>query len=138
MPVGGNVLTTGGESMVYTCPGDGNADMIDFAVSGNSNSNSQFVVTDINGIILGLPPANTVDFEGAPAGTCLVWHLSYTGNLTAMMGDDATMISFSDDCYDLSADYVTVVREVPVGGNVLTTGGASMVYTCPGDGPTRI
>ena len=76
----------------------------------SSNSLYRYVVTDEQGTILGLPPANTVDFEGAGSGTCLVWGLSYTGNLTVQMGDNAFTSAITDDCFDLSDNYVKVVR----------------------------
>ena len=41
-----------------------------------------WVVTDEDGKILGLPPTfSAVDFDGAGAGTCLVWHISHDGSL---------------------------------------------------------
>ncbi|MEO1214397.1 MAG: T9SS type A sorting domain-containing protein [Bacteroidota bacterium] len=131
---GGTVSTASGNATAYTCPGDGNADAIDFAVSGNSADNFIYVVTDANGIILGLPPANTVDFEGAGTGTCLVWGLSYTGNLTAQMGDNALTTTLSDGCFDLSDNSVSIQRDNPDGGHVTTVDGATTAYTCPGDG----
>ena len=131
---GGTVSTASGNTTAYTCPGDGNADAIDFAVSGNSADNFIYVVTDANGIILGLPPANTVDIEGECKGDCLVWGLSYTGNLTAQMGANALTTALSDDCFDLSDNSVTVQRDVPDGGVVTTVDGATTAYTCPGDG----
>jgi len=63
------------------CVGDGVADNIaagSIALSGNSGDNSQWVVTDDQGNILGLPPMpSAVDFDGAGVGVCLVWHLSF-------------------------------------------------------------
>ncbi|MEM6802675.1 MAG: T9SS type A sorting domain-containing protein [Bacteroidota bacterium] len=131
---GGTVTTAAGDTTTYTCPGDGNADAIDFSVTGNSSDNFTYVVTDDQGIILGLPPANTVDFEGAGTGTCYVWGLSYTGNLTAQVGDDATSVALSDSCFDLSDNFVRVFRDNPDGGRVYTVSGDTTDYTCPGDG----
>ena len=49
-------------------------------------ANSTFVITDDMGNILGLPPTMTalegVDFDGAGAGTCLIWYLRYEDGLT--------------------------------------------------------
>jgi len=45
-------------------------------------TNSAWVVTDEDGNILGLPETySDVNFDEAPAGTCLVWHLSYEDNV---------------------------------------------------------
>ena len=59
---GGTVSTAAGDTTTYTCPGDGNADMIMFAHTTSSMDNYAYVVTDPSGVILGLPPGNTVDF----------------------------------------------------------------------------
>ena len=134
MPDGGRVYTTDGDTTAYTCPGDGIADALSFMHNTSSNSLYRYVVTDEQGTILGLPPANTVDFEGAGSGTCLVWGLSYTGNLTVQMGDNAFTSAITDDCFDLSDNYVKVVRDMPDGGRVYTTDGDTTAYTCPGDG----
>ena len=63
------------------CVGDGVADMLEpgsITLTGNSGTNSAWVVTDDQGNILGLPPMpSAVDFDGAGVGTCLIWHLSF-------------------------------------------------------------
>jgi len=63
--------------------------------------NSQWVVTDDQGNILGLPPMpSAVDFDGAGFGTCLVWHLSYDTGLTGLaMGMNTANLS---GCFSLS------------------------------------
>ncbi|WP_158975819.1 hypothetical protein [Cellulophaga sp. L1A9] len=68
---------------------DGTADMVsgislDSAhVSGENNS---WIITDDQGNILGLPPTleavEGVNFDGAGAGVCFIWHLSYNGSIT--------------------------------------------------------
>ncbi len=94
------------------CVGDDEADNINadqIVLAGNSGSNSQWVITDADGNILGLPPTFTVvDFNGAGIGTCLVWHLSFEDGLTgAAVGNNASEL---DGCYSLS-NPVTVNRD---------------------------
>ena len=84
--------------------GDGVADNIPegaITLSGNSGSNSQWVVTDSEGNILGLPPSPyVVDFDGAGEGVCLVWHLSFDDGLQgAAVGNNASEL---EGCYSLS------------------------------------
>ncbi|MEM9823419.1 MAG: hypothetical protein AAF985_20215, partial [Bacteroidota bacterium] len=91
--------------------GDGQDDMIpagSIALTNNQGENSQWIVTDANGIILGLPPMpSVVNFEGAGPGNCLVWHLSYDGEITGLeMGADAADL---EGCFDLS-NSVQVIR----------------------------
>ena len=71
--------TTNGETQVQACTQDGMPDVIEFSNNSSSNALYAYVITDENNIILGLPPGNMQDFDGAPEGICRVWGLSYTG-----------------------------------------------------------
>jgi len=73
-------------------------------LSGNSGTNSQWVVTDDQGNILGLPPSFTgPDFDDAGAGVCFVWHLSYDDGLTGLAaGNNVNQLA---GCFDLSKRY---------------------------------
>ncbi|MCB9048756.1 MAG: hypothetical protein H6556_04920 [Lewinellaceae bacterium] len=133
-PNGGTVAMPNGEDTRYTCPGDGNPDVVMFESTGTSSGPYAYVVTDENNIILAFPAGDSFDFDGAPAGTCRVWGLAYTGNITAMVGDDAAAVALSDDCFDLSDNFITVIREQPEGGTVATEDGENQVAICPGDG----
>jgi len=101
---------------------DGIADMVSgVSVSGNEGDSSQWVITDANGLILGLPPTpDVVDFDGAGAGVCLIWHLSYNSGLLGL--DAQNNVSDLVGCYDFS-NSITVNRteEMNVGGTL--TGG---------------
>ena len=110
IPDGGMVTTVDGDSAVTTTVGDGVADVIEFASTEAANSKFTYIITDSDGNILGIPEGNSQDFEGAGAGICLVWGLSYTGNLTAEVGDSAATTNLSDECFDLSDNFVQVTR----------------------------
>jgi len=106
----GGTLTGG--PFTFNMVGDGTPDMIQagsITLANNQGANSQWVVTDGQGYILGLPPMpGVVDFDGAGAGTCLVWHLSYDGMITgAAPGLNANDIQ---GCFDLS-NPIEVIRE---------------------------
>lgn len=114
------------------CVGDGNADMIDsndIELSGNQGANSQWVVTDASGLILGLPPHfSEVDFDGAGAGECLIWHLSSYGTVEGLaMGNNA--LTDLVGCYSFS-NSISVFRNQPEGG---TLEGGPFEF-CVGDG----
>ena len=113
------------------CVGDGMADNItdgDITLSGNSGTNSQWVVTEADGTIAGLPPSYTdADFDGAGAGVCSVWHISYEDGLTGL--EVGAMVADLDGCYSLSNN-IEVTRNQPVGG---TLEGGSFTF-CVGDG----
>ncbi|WP_415669112.1 T9SS type A sorting domain-containing protein, partial [Zobellia roscoffensis] len=106
---------TGGPFEFYV---DGTPDMVSgITVTGKrSGKNSTFVITDEAGKILGIPPSMAavegVDFDGAGAGTCLIWHLRYEDGLQgAEMGLNANDLV---GCYDLSNPIEVVRKEVPV------------------------
>ncbi|MEO9870893.1 hypothetical protein [Ekhidna sp.] len=64
-------------------------DGITVATSGTDLGESGWVVTDDQGAILGLPPSFTgPDFNGAGAGTCFVYYISYEEGLTGLTGPD--------------------------------------------------
>ncbi len=135
MANGGTVATSLGLTEITTTPGDGVDDIVEFMSSGASESKYTYVITDPDGNILGLPDVPSQNFEGAGEGTCLVWGLAYTGNITAMVGDNAMDIALSDECFDLSDNFITVNRKAGLnGGTVAMPSGATTRYTCPGDG----
>ena len=64
----------------YTFCVDGTADNVSgISLRGNTGPNSQWIVTDENRNILGLPPMpSAVDFDAAGPGVCFFYHVSYT------------------------------------------------------------
>ncbi|NNF32782.1 MAG: T9SS type A sorting domain-containing protein, partial [Saprospiraceae bacterium] len=93
------------------CVGDGNPDMIEQGVitlEGNSGSNSAWVITDGELNILALPgDPSEVDFEGAEVGVCLIWHLSWDGDIIgAEVGANAADLQ---GCFSLS-NFISVNR----------------------------
>ena len=138
VPDGGTVAMPNGNTERQTCAGDGQADLVMFTHDTNSNSQYRYVITDENNNILGLPPGNSLDFEGAGEGICRVWGLSYTGNLTASPGDNAATTSLTDGCFDLSDNFITIIRTGVDGGTVAMPSGATTRYTCVGDGEDDI
>ncbi|PHI18531.1 hypothetical protein CEQ90_17430 [Lewinellaceae bacterium SD302] len=134
VPEGGTVATELGETEIATCPGDGNDDIFSFVGTGNSGGDFTFVVTDEDNIIIGLPDGNEINFEDAGVGICRVWGLSFQGEVTAELGDNAAQVDLASSCFDLSDNFVTVIRTVPDAGTVATVDGLTEFNTCPGDG----
>ncbi len=102
--------------------GDGVADMIpagSITLANNSGTNSQWIVTDANGNILGLPPMpSVVNFDGAGYGNCLIWNLSYEDGLTGL--ERGMNASDLEGCFSLS-NSIEVIRNAANGCN--TNGG---------------
>ena len=110
--VGGGTLTGGPFEF---CAGDGIVDNIDagaITLAGNLGANGTWVVTDDQGVILGLPTNYAdVNFDGAGVGTCQVWYLSFEDGLTgATMGANVADL---EGCYDLSNPISVIRNERP-------------------------
>ncbi len=131
---GGTVSMPSGDTERYICAEDGVEDIVMFTHNNSSDANYQYVITDENNTILGLPPSNSLDFDGAGVGICRVWGLSYTGMITAQVGDDAAAVALTDACFDLSDNFITIIRDVPHGGTVSTDAGETDVTIVAGDG----
>lgn len=135
----GSIRTEAGETEVKVCPGDNRPDVIRFDSIEANTPLFAYLVTDEQNIILGvLDTVDFLDFNSAPEGTCRVWGLAYRGNLTLDLNQDITMSQLTDDCFDLSDNFVTVVRTVPQGGTVSVNNGQTTANVCPGDGNADI
>ncbi len=117
--VAGTIELAGGGDAITTCAGDGNPDPVDVTVSGNAGENSAWVITDADLNILGLPEGFPFDFEGAGAGICLVWHVSWDGDLMgAEVGANAG--DLAGDCFVLSNSIEVTRQESGVDCNLPT------------------
>ena len=135
---GGQVAFADGSSVAYTCPGDGNSDLLSYNISGAFGDSIVFLITDEDNEILAVNSTDSQDFEGAQEGTCRIWGLAFTGNLTADSGMVASEIALSDACFDLSENFVEVIRAIPDGGRVSMPNGDTAITICPNDGVSDI
>jgi len=107
---GATVLTKEGKTTAYACLNNGMDDFVGFDNTSISGVRYQYLITDENNIILGLPESGFSNFEGTGSGDCRVWGLSFQGRLTANVGDDITTTILSDDCFDLSDNFISIIR----------------------------
>lgn len=133
-PNGGMVATAEGANELAICPGDGQPDVISFAATGASNTGYAYIVTDENNIIQQILPGASFNFDGFEQGVSRVWGVAYTGTLTAQVGANIMASGLSNDCYDLSDNYVRIVLGLLSAGDVTVFGGGTVSYICPGDG----
>gem|GEM_PF-378478 len=104
-------LSTGGTEATILI--DGIADVLSFTSSGeNDKVKYTYVVTDSDGVILGIPSGNSVDFDPPGVGLCRVYGVAYNGDLLISVGDNFLrhQIVISDDCFDVSDNFLTVNR----------------------------
>jgi hypothetical protein len=130
--VGGTISTDASQTVVFTCPDDGLADIVTFANDGASGSNYQYLVTDEDNTVLALVDGDSYDFEPAGPGVCRVWGFAYAGNVTIVLGDDAATTDLADGCFALSDNFITIIRETPLGGSVSLADGSLEVAVCSG------
>ncbi len=133
----GSVCNADGGNLVggpFTFCVDGVADNIPdgaITLSGYSGANTQIVVTDDQGYILGLPPTfSAPDFDAAGEGTCFVYNLAYEDGLVGL--EAGANIANFEGCYSLS-NAITVYRNAPDGGTVTLVGGGTEFAMCAGD-----
>ncbi len=131
---GGVIAEASGETAFTFCPGNGIADVLQFSTTGNSSGEYAFVLTDGNNNFILALAGESIDFDTLAEGTYRVWGLAYTGNLTVQSGDNAAQVDLSDQCFDLSDNFIEVVNQTPDGGMVSLFEGATAQFTCPADG----
>jgi 6-phosphogluconolactonase (cycloisomerase 2 family) len=127
LDVDGGMVSLSGGGTETTIVIDGNADLLSFESTSSPTvpgASFTYVVTDADGMILGIPPGNMVDFDPAGLGACLVYGLSYTGELRIEMGDDLLAGDpLSSKCFELSSNYITVnrVADLPLAGQLFVS-----------------
>ncbi len=115
----------------YACVGDGESDLVEVTHVDFFGPYTQCVVTDIEGNILDIPSDNVVDFEGADAGICNIYCITYQFGLAGVIvGNNLTDLN---GCYAIS-NAITVIRSQSVGGTLTTDDGATEVDLCMIDG----
>ncbi|MEL6802902.1 MAG: hypothetical protein AAFO91_03865, partial [Bacteroidota bacterium] len=111
---GGDLVIAGtDETVIEICAGDGVSDAFDVDLSGDSGPNSGWVITDLTGLILALPPSPPFDLDGAGPGICLVYHISFEDGLTGLTEGENLMDL--DGCFNLS-NFIQTNRNQPDGG----------------------
>ncbi|MCZ4407710.1 T9SS type A sorting domain-containing protein, partial [Cryomorphaceae bacterium 1068] len=126
----GGEISTDDETTI--CVGDGIPDPIDVTLVGDQGQNTAWVITDAELNILDLPAGPPFDLEGAGTGVCLIWNLSWSGNLEgAQIGANAG--DLSGDCFDLSNSIEVIREECPANATSyeLQTGWAPLFSVAP-------
>ncbi|MEL6987395.1 MAG: T9SS type A sorting domain-containing protein, partial [Bacteroidota bacterium] len=132
-PRAGTISNNFGLDTINMCSGDGIDDIVEVSITGASSAQFSWVVTDEDNVILEFPDTSIVNFENAPSGICKIYSIAWTSDLLLEVGDTLMTNPISDDCSDISTNFVTVVREFTDGGMISTVDGELEVYTCPGD-----
>ncbi len=129
---GGEVFFSDSSEVFTACNGDGRPDLTGFINTGGSNLNYAYLLADNNLKFLNVISTDSVDFDLFPRGQCLIVGVSYSGNLIISLGDDIFDTEVSDDCFDLSDNFIVATREGFGEFTLTTTAGDTAAYVCPG------
>jgi hypothetical protein len=124
-----SVSLTSGATVANLCVGDGVADVLEATHFTASVANYSYIVTDGTGTILAFPPANMASFDGAPAGVCRIYGVSFNGEIdSTTVGSDITMASVSDACFTISSNWIDVNRTDVDGATIAESGAMDTVF----------
>lgn len=93
---------------------------MEFVSTGSNGGSFALLVTNELNEIVTISSDLTINFEGAGTGVCRVWGLTYTGNIIAEVGDNATQVAITDGCASLTETFVRVNRTEGFGTQVPT------------------
>ena len=98
--LGGIIMTLDGDDSMTICVDDEISDAFALEVTGAQGDSSAFVVTDIEGNVLGVNPTFQADLEGTGAGTTLVRFISF--NAGTILPENGGNINELTGCFALS------------------------------------
>ena len=111
---GGSILYADGSETQTICLGAGTQLDVDLdGQDGGENIEFQWVITDTDLNILGLPEGPPFNFDDAGEGNCLIWHLAFdpeNSNVLEVAESEEPNAGNLEGCFDLS-NSITVVRE---------------------------
>ncbi len=124
---GGVVRILGSQGNADLCLGETTSSELSFAHNTTSTAGYVYVVTDEADRIIYFSTVNNIDFADFTCSTCMVGGVSFTGEITAQIGDKLADVVFSDGAYNISQEQVQVNRILINGGTVTTIDGASVI-----------
>lgn len=129
----GLIKNAAGKDSLVVCPDD-NPNFVTIESLEDATGNFASIITNTDLVILNISTQDSFDVNNFPLGECLIWGLSYTGNIDVFVGQDITGVSeFSDDCSDLSDNALYVVKEIPEAGAIQTKNGLVSLEICSQD-----
>jgi len=116
--VAGGQLSIAADSSVVinTCSGDQLSDLLELDLNGELGDSSLWLITDVTGLILDLPVAPPFELDTLVFDTCLIWNLSFNGQVSGVEID--SLVSDIQGDFDLS-NAVTAIKTVVDGGSIL-------------------
>lgn len=133
--INGGVLTSSeGSTTVYVCPSNLDQDLIRIIPQNTRSLTYRFVITDLQNIITGFSSVDLIDFGSGVINTsCRVYGVAYKGDFTGAINKNVLQTVFSNNCYDLSNNFITIHKTVPPPHRLQTNNKDSVLTICAGD-----
>ena len=124
---GGRIFLPGNQTQATICLEDNLNELKFPIVSGAIGTHAQWLITDKNGYITDLPERPPFSFENQSPDTCLIWHMSYEGEVENLSpGQHTDNLS---GCFDLS-NLIAIIKAEVKAGSVLTRDSLHHVEMC--------
>lgn len=135
----GTIATTSRAVVENVCIGDDQEDFIAFVRRNGQSDDFVFLITDTDNKIISTFEESVFDFDDDKTGEIRVWGLGYRGLLSAPVGLDIDSAILAVGCYDLTNEFVSIVKDVADGGRVTTMSNDTTVTICLNDPtPSRV
>jgi hypothetical protein len=131
---GGRVKAVGFDrDTIYVCSGDQVADSIFFSnTSQGVAAQYRYILTNTSNLIIAELTSDVQNFEIIGFNELRIWGVSFTGAFISNRNKNLSSAVFSNTCFDLSSNFLTIIRDRPQGGQVSMLDNATSVYFCPG------
>ncbi len=131
VPYAGHIELLDGSKEVFFCLNSQGSPEIQFQTIDASKSRYLYVLTDLDDQIIDFVNQKSINFDNYPVGGYKVWGVSYTGNIAIQKGSILRSVPFSNDCSDITDDFIKVIRDNPFAGKLIAQEGFERVFTCP-------
>lgn len=131
VPFAGQIALTDGSLGKFFCLNSEGPAVVQYTNTGSAKSKYTFVVTDESDKIVRISTSKSFDLKSMPVGGYRIYGVSYTGDILVKNGDFLQSKAFSNDCFDVSDQFIHVIRDNPYAGRIQALGGTARVFTCP-------
>ncbi len=114
---GGELTFLDGATMASVCYNGMDIDSIDVILEDNNGALQSYIITDDQGVILGLPTMPPFDFDNAGLGNCFIYNIAYDMGLQGLEVDSS--INDLVGMFSLS-NSITVTRSEAEAGMIIT------------------
>jgi len=117
LPRGGKIQFLEGQDDLFICSSSTKSQILSTQLVNNSAGYTRTIFTDTLNRVLAVAESASIPVEALSAGTCRIWGLTFTGKLSeSYLGQNIHSLTWSDDCFAITENALTVVKALPDGG----------------------